>query len=247
MQQQRARRLGILGGMGPLATVDFMRKIIQSTPAGQDQAHIPMVVANVPQIPDRTQAILDAAEDPFPALLQLLRQLEQAGATLFVIPCNTAHFWFKRLTYYSRIEAISIIDCVVGAIRRRGLRRVGLLATTATVRGGLYQQELRPLGIECVLPDALMQQKVMRGIAAVKAGDVALGQRCLFEAYQALREQGAESVILGCTEIPLALETHANAHPETVIDSLAELAQACVQWYQAPQLSELTPAQACVA
>lgn len=113
MQQQRARRLGILGGMGPLATVDFMRKIIQSTPAGQDQAHIPMVVANVPQIPDRTQAILDAAEDPFPALLQLLRQLEQAGATLFVIPCNTAHFWFKRLTYYSRIEAISIIDCVV--------------------------------------------------------------------------------------------------------------------------------------
>ncbi|MBO1110036.1 aspartate/glutamate racemase family protein, partial [Plesiomonas shigelloides] len=128
---------------------------------------------------------------------------------------------------------------MVGAIRRRGLRGVGLLGNTARVGGGLDQQELRPLGIECVLPDAVMQQKVMRGIAAVKAGDVALGQRCLLEAYQARREQGAESVILGCTELRLALEAHAKAHPETACDSIAELAQARVQWEQAPPVSEL--------
>nr|WP_087020458.1 amino acid racemase [Thaumasiovibrio subtropicus] len=231
------RKLGILGGMGPLATVAFMQKIIELTDAVQDQGHLPMIVSNVPQIPDRTSAILNQGVDPFPMLKKHLNELESAHASLFVMPCNTAHYWHEKLSAQSKLASISIIDSVVNNIAERGLTKVGILATSATLSTRLYQSRLADEQVACVVPDGQAQEQVMAGIYAVKSGAYDKGSALLMDAFDRLRQQGAQAVILGCTEIPIALSALAKTHPEWCIDSIEVLAKACVNWY----FGELNP------
>ncbi len=235
MLQQNFKKLGVLGGMGPLATVTFMTKVIELTTAKSDQDHVPMMVSNVPQIPDRTAAIMQQGNDPFPKLLSCLRDLENGGSNLFVIPCNTAHFWYDRLKAEAKIDSISIIESVTENIHQRGFRKVGLLATDATVKAGLYPKALAAHGVDCIVPDSDIQQQVMQGIYAVKAGNLVEGRECLEAAFNALIECGAEAVIMGCTEIPVALDHLVIDKPQQCIDSLGILARACVDWYFTPQ------------
>ncbi|HXF67998.1 MAG TPA: amino acid racemase, partial [Burkholderiales bacterium] len=134
------RLLGVLGGMGPLATVDFMRKVIEATPARSDQEHLPLIVYSVPQVPDRTAAILQGGASPLPAMLRGIEVLGRAGAQALAIPCNTAHYWYDELVRQGGLPILHIADAACAALERRGVRgaAVGLLATSGTLAAGFY-------------------------------------------------------------------------------------------------------------
>ncbi|WP_299018179.1 aspartate/glutamate racemase family protein [uncultured Photobacterium sp.] len=228
-----SRKLGILGGMGPLATVEFMQKIISRTPAHNDQQHIPMLVSNNPQIPDRTAYILGGGQDPFPVLKQGLEQLQDAGAECIVMPCNTAHYWYPRLTGCSKVHTISIIDSVVDEAKLRQYRKVGVMATSATMMTRMYQTKLAQKQIEAIETTEDEQQAVMEGIYAVKAGNVEYGKQLMQPVFKALLARGAEAVIFGCTEIPVALSEQTIEQPQSCLDSLDILAEQSILWAQA--------------
>ena len=223
--------LGVLGGMGPLATVDFMQKIIALSKAGSDQEHLPMMVRSVPQIPDRTASILFNGQDPFPALLEGLQALEQSGAQCVVIPCNTAHYWFKRLQQHARVPMISILDCVSSAIHTRKIKRIGLMATDATVATGIYKQRIKMEGGECLTPDLGSQKEIMHSIYDIKAGRLEKGRCRMEKVFNQLISEGAQAVILGCTEIPVGLAEITQQQPLQCIDATSLLAEACVSWH----------------
>lgn len=224
------KKLGILGGMGPLATVEFMLKIISQTPAHNDQEHIPMIVSSVPQIPDRTAFIMGHGEDPYPELKHSFEQLEQSGAECIVIPCNTAHYWYPQLRATSHVHTISIIDSVVQETQIRKHKMVGLLATTATMKTRMYQQKLNQYDIDVIETDDLQQQAVMQGIYEVKAGNVERGKALMLPVFEAMLAQGADAVIFGCTEIPVALAEQNMQSPQHCLDSLEILAKHCIEW-----------------
>jgi len=227
-----SRKLGILGGMGPLATVEFMQKIISRTPAHNDQQHIPMLVSNNPQIPDRTAYLISNGEDPYPALKQGMEQLQQAGAECIVMPCNTAHYWYPRLTNSCNVHTISIIDSVVNEAKYRRYRTVGVLATSATMMAGMYQTKLAQQQIDAIETTEAEQQAVMNGIYAVKAGDIEHGKQLMQPVFEAMLNRGAEAVIFGCTEIPVALAEQTLTQPQHCLDSLDILAEQCIHWAQ---------------
>lgn len=199
------KTIGIMGGMGPLATVDLMNKIIRLTPAKNDQDHIHMIVDNYPQIPDRTSAIMGTGMNPLPFMKQSAKKLEAAGAELIAIACNTAHYYLHEIQAAINIPIINMPKETVRFIDEVGLRSVALLATDGTMATKLYQKFLRESKIAVVEPDEITQVSVMEGIYAVKAGDITKGKNLLFQASQTMIDKGAEAVIAGCTEIPLVL------------------------------------------
>lgn len=222
--------VGVLGGMGPLATVDFLRKVIEATPAEQDQDHVPVVTSSIPQVPDRTAAFQGRGESPLPALVASGQRLVRAGAGLIVIPCNTAHLWFEPLRSALGLPMLHLIDAALDeAVVQVGAGgRVGLLGTEATLKSGLYTGRARA-GLHWMLPtDREIVRWITPGIEAVKAGDIAGAASLLVLAAQALAGRGAEAIVLGCTEIPLALDAR-NA-PVPVVDATAALARHSVAW-----------------
>lgn len=219
--------LGVLGGMGPLATVDFMQKVIERTPATTDQEHLPMVVVSIPQVPDRTAAILGRGESPVPAMLEGIRLLNQAGVALIAIPCNTAHYWFDDLVRESQVPILHIADaaCAVLEQRASGVRTVGFMGTSGAVAAGIYQQRIVAGGYDCLVPtDDDQDALVMGGIYKIKAGDLAAARQLLERAADGLRARGAEAIILGCTEIPIVIKDGGD-----VVDATLALADACVR------------------
>ncbi|KQU77860.1 MULTISPECIES: aspartate/glutamate racemase family protein [unclassified Rhizobacter] len=227
--------VGVLGGMGPLATLDFLHKVLAATPAQCDQDHVPMIVSSIPQVPDRTAAFRGEGESPLPALRACGERLAAAGAGLVVLPCNTAHLWFDALQSALGLPMLHLADAALAELARRAPgARVGLLATDATLASGLYlnRPPRHPHPPQWVLPTAPeMLDWVMPGIAAVKAGTPALGRRLLLQAAQALQRRGADALLLGCTELPLVLDEAALGLP--VIDATDALARAVVAWSQA--------------
>lgn len=223
--------IGILGGMGPAATADFYAKLVATTPGAGDQDHLRTVIWSDPTIPDRTQALLGDGPDPTPWLLDGSRVLREAGATVIAIPCNTAHAFVPRIADHVGLPIVHMIGEVarhLGAMSPRP-RTAGLLATTGTVRAGLYQDWLDRFGIRLLLPDDASQDgEVMTAVRAVKSG--AYGDTTtalLARAAQRLIEQGAQAVIAGCTEIPLGLPQDAVDVP--LIDPAVILARALVR------------------
>lgn len=223
--------IGVLGGMGPLATVDFMRKMVQATPATRDQDHAPALISSIPQIPDRTRAFQGKGETPLPALLACAQRLEAAGAGVIVIPCNTAHLWFDAIQAEITIPMLHIVDAALKmASTFSGITpRIGLLATEATIASGLYTHRAHGAAVEWLLPGASeIREWVTPGIAAVKAGRLDAGRALLLQAALALQQRGAAALVLGCTEIPVVLDD-ANC-PLPTIDATAALAQGAVDW-----------------
>lgn len=221
--------IGVLGGMGPLATLDFMHKLMAATPAAHDQEHLPLLVSSIPQVPDRTAAFLGEGESPLPALIASGRRLVDGGAALVVMPCNTAHLWFDPLRAALGVPMLHIVDVALAEARRRAGRGVpvGLLATEATLASGLYTA--RAAEVDWRLPTPAEREGwITPGIAAVKAGDLARGRALLGEAATALAARGAQALVLGCTEIPLVVD--AGTAPVPVIDATAALARATVAW-----------------
>lgn len=230
---QAGEKLGVLGGMGPLATVDFMQKVIGLTPGRTDQDHIPLIVHSVPQIPDRSSAFLAGSDTPWAYLLSGLYTLQGAGARVIAIPCNTAHVWHGRLAEKAQAEILHIGTVTserIGAMLGAGAR-IGLLATDATLHARIYHDRLEAAGFTVLQPDmAAQRDHVMAGIHAVKAGDIGKGRDCLTRAAATLIADGADAVVMACTEIPIALEGVSFAVP--TVDPTAALAQRCVDRWQ---------------
>ena len=219
---------GVLGGMGPLATVDFLAKVIRLTPAARDQDHLPMVVLQLPQIPDRSTAILAGSDAPFATMLLGLQSLRYSGAEFIVIPCNSAHHWYERLANAQPLKILNIADAVSRELQRRGASSgtLGILATRGTIRSGFYATQLENRGAKVSHIDEGSQQLVDEAIAAVKAGHRDQAAHCARNAANRLLSRGADTLVLACTELPVAL----NDEPilSRCIDSTLELARSCI-------------------
>ena len=225
-----APRIGVLGGLGPAATVDFLDKLIRLTPATCDQEHLPVIVANLPQVPDRTSAIIGNGADPLPALLAGIDVLNQAGVGVIAIPCNSSHHWYAQIAAHSRAPMLHIAHACVAAVPPAPSARVAVLATRGTLTSGFYQALLGERGIKALVPDAATgQDDIDACIRAIKAGDMAAGTAAFNRALAPLAAAGATAAILGCTELPIAARAAAPT-PLTLIDSTLALARATVDY-----------------
>ena len=228
------RVLGVLGGMGPLATVDFLRKLIEETPATRDQDHIPVIAYSVPQIPDRPPAIIGHGQSPLPHMLEGIHTLKRAGAQAIAIACNTAYFWYDALVAQGGLPILHIADAACAALAGQAVQRIGLLATEGTVAAGFYQSRLRALGIECVLSSADDQRTlVLPAIECVKHHDLPQAHALATRAARQLHENGAQAIVMGCTEIPPAIEYQTADVTKHCIDATRALARSCVAWSRA--------------
>jgi aspartate racemase len=229
------KRLGILGGMGPAASAEFVDRLVQQTPATCDQEHIPFVLWSNPQIPDRSISLRNGDNKPLPFLLDGLRGLKAAGCDLIVIPCNTAHFWFREFNKVN-VQVIHIVDSVSYALKDAGVANgtIGVMGTQATVELGLYQNHLNGYGWNCITPDKVeMDTLVQPAIDLIKAGKLVEAQPLLMKVIHSLIYQGARAVVLGCTEIPLAIkEDHYNGIP--LINSIDSLVKAAIKEFDRP-------------
>jgi len=230
------KTIGVLGGMGPEATLDCFGKIIKNTPAKTDQDHLRVVIDSNPAIPDRIAAIVGDGESPVPALIAECRVLEKAGADFIIIPCVTVHVFLSEIQAHSQLPILSIIDAVAEAVCRKipEARTIGLMGTIATIKGGLFQKRLAEENINTLLPDSAAQAKIIDAIKDIK--DIRSPRTRskittdLIKAAQSLidkKPEGARAIIAGCTEIPLALgQEHL---PVPYFDSLTILARAAVR------------------
>lgn len=224
--------LGVLGGMGPLASAQFMLRLTLLTPARCDQDHLPAILWSDPRVPERTAARLSGGEDPLPALLRGLHGLEGAGCGAIAIPCNTAHGWFDAMQEATRLPILHIVDAAEAELRRLGVAPgpVGLMGTAGTLAMRLYQDRLEPRGWTCLTPTAQeMAEQVTPAIARVKANDVAGAHAPLAAVARTLHARGAQAVILGCTEIPLGIAAGPTL-PFPVCDTIDALARAALAW-----------------
>ncbi|MFP1961007.1 aspartate/glutamate racemase family protein [Lonsdalea quercina] len=233
--------IGVLGGMGPLATADLVQKIIVSTPADRDQDHVPLVVWNVPQIPDRQKALAGTGPSPLPVLLKAIRALNQLPLSHIVIPCNTAHHWFDALAAASRAPMLHIADATLAAMREHVTvppEVTGLIATQGTLRAGWYQQRLAATGNEVLEPTPQeMEELFVPGCYAVKRGELVEGGVLLAQLAERLADRGATRLILACTEVAPALAAVNSRWQTRSIDTTQALAQACVELWQQSRAS----------
>lgn len=222
--------IGVLGGLGPWATLDFFEKILRLTPARRDQEHLRVIIDSNAKIPDRSPAILGRGEDPTPALVATAANLERAGAEVLVIPCNTAHAFYDAVAASVSIPVLHIMEEVVAAARRDRpeVRRVGVLATRATIVARLYHQAFARIGVEVLTPDAAGQDVITEVIYGVKAGTQGPeATAAVAGVARRLIALGAEAIVLGCTELPFVLRPGDVEVP--VLDSNLILAQAALR------------------
>ncbi len=202
-------KIGILGGVGPSATVDFMNKIIKNTPAQKDQDHIKMVVEQNPQIPDRTANLIYNETDPTVAMFSTCKRLEAEGADAIAIPCNTAHAFVASIQEHLKIPIINMLNITADHIVKiyGKQTKVGLLATSGTIQSRVYHDVLTARKLTVIIPDTIHQQLVMESIygeKGVKAGHIdGICRQQILAAADHLVGLGAQVIILGCTELPL--------------------------------------------
>ncbi len=218
--------IGVLGGMGPLATVDFLDRVVRLTDAERDQDHLPMVVAHLPQTPDRSRSILAGDALPLPYLLRGIELLNRNQVGLVVIPCNTSHHWYAQLSAHSAAPILHIAQTCVAALPA-DTGSVAILATRGALASGIYQAALGARGIEAVVPPEPVQLQVDACIRAVKAGALDEAGEALGSALARIAVLGVGAAIMGCTEIPVAARGLA-APPLMLVDSTNELARATV-------------------
>ncbi len=221
------KTLGVIGGLGPMATAYFMQLVIDMTDAAVDQNHIPMIIYNCPQIPDRTSFLLGkSTENPGPQIIECGRKIEQAGAELIAIPCITAHALFPEIENELDTPVLHVIRETAEYLKKEGIHKVGLEATDGTVQTGVFQKELERQGIEVVLPSKEKQEMVMHIIY----NNVKAGRRVDMDRFQQIEQElhdnGAEVIILGCTELSMISRDEKIGHG--YLDAMEVLARAAV-------------------
>ncbi len=226
--------LGVLGGVGPLATAYFMELVIKKTPARTDQDNIPMVVYNDPQIPDRTAYILDHTKpNPRPEMANVAHWLQLAGAEYIAIPCNTAHYFYEDINSQVSIPVLNIMDLTAGAVAGRiGTGgKVGLMATDGTIESGVFQACFERRGLETIVPDSADRKTVMSIIYDCVKANKPYDPQAFLAVADRLYASGCGAVVVGCTELSVVYQDLADK-PGYLIDSLDVLAQACVDYYE---------------
>lgn len=224
--------VGVIGGVGPLATAYFLELVVRLTRAGRDQEHVNAVVLNHAAIPDRTEYVLGRSEeDPGPVLARDAVRLERFGADFLVMPCNTAHYFTEQVLAAIEVPFLSIIDVTVDAVldRAPGLAAVGLLATEGTVASGVYQRAFAAHGIE-VLTLGDGGQAALNAVIydQVKAG-LPSEPGTLRSLAAGLHDAGAGAVVLGCTELSVAAVDHNLLDDPLLVDSMDQLARATIR------------------
>jgi aspartate racemase len=221
---EKKPRLGILGGMGPQATQIFYQRILDRTDAECDQEHLPTLILSDTEMPDRTAAILSGnGQRVYDRLLEDARLLEREGCTAIAIPCNTSHYFVDELQRELSVPILHMVRQTCKALRQRGCKRVGILATDGTVQTQTYQKECTAQGLEGVAPDGETQKLVMSIIYdEIKKGEK--GSREKFAAIdRALRALGCDAAILGCTELSVYRVYH--GLPDFYVDALEVLVE----------------------
>ena len=216
------RLLGILGGMGPAATIDFMEKLLKVTKAEKDQDQIPAVVYNNTVIPDRNEAYLRGGISPVDELVKSAKVLEKSGCDIIAIPCNTAHIWYDQIAENVDIEVLNAP--LIATEQLSELHSAGIICTTPVKLSDLYSDALSRKGIDLLYPDD--QQKVMEAIYKVKSGDITEAENLFIEQVNILKEKGSEVIIAGCSEVPVALKN--SSAMEYIVDPMESLATECV-------------------
>jgi aspartate racemase len=218
-----SKTVGVIGGMGPEATVDFLRRIVAATPAQDDADHIRVLVDNNPKVPSRIAALVDGTgEDPLPVLIAMARGLEKQGADFLTIPCNTAHYYLPRI---AEAVSIPILDMVALSIARLRDKRIGMLASPAVQKVGLYASRLKDAGHVAVFPDAQREAKLLDVIRAVKARALTAQHRRDYA--QIANSLDADAYLIACTELSVIGPPEGVTKP--VVDALDVLVEATIK------------------
>ena len=224
------KTLGIIGGLGPMASVYFYELLTRHTQANRDQDHIDLVLNSRASTPDRTAFILgESADNPFDIMVADAARLVEFGADVLAIPCNTAHYFYDRLNRTIDVPILNMVAETVAEAKRRGCRKVGLLATTGTIQTGTYARACQAAGLDFAAPDDAAQADLMDIIY----GDIKSGRRADMAKFGAvvrsLQRQGCTRVILGCTELSLIKrDEHLDAF---YIDSMEVLARNAIETF----------------
>ena len=228
------KTIGIIGGMGPLATYDLAEKILNNTAASCDQDNIPVLIDCNTRIADRTAAILHGGEDPRPEMKKSAKRLEEAGADVLIMACNTAHYFYDSVCEDLKIPVLHMPRLTAQLILEMGVKKAGVLATDGTCRSGVYGDALKEKGIEPVYPSAEKQEIIMSLIYDhVKAGKMDFSDLDIDGVISEMKGKGAEILILGCTELPMAFDLIGETGIPA-IDPTEVLARAAVRFAGAP-------------
>ena len=227
MENNCQQILGVLGGLGPLATAYYLELVVNMTDAATDQEHPTIIIMNVPTVPDRTSYILGRSSDsPLEPMVALGKQLKALGVNIIATPCITAHYFHAQLQEQIGLPLIHGIECVARTLREAGIKKVGLMATDGTVQSGIFQKQIEAQGMELILPGQAGQAAVMTLIY----NQVKAGKQPDLELFQTVRRellsQGAQVVVLGCTELSLLKKQYTLG--SGVIDALEVLAKESV-------------------
>lgn len=226
----KEKLLGVLGGVGPLATIYFADLVIKMTDAKTDQEHIAMVILNHASIPDRTEYILDNTKpNPLPVMVADARRLQNDGCDYIVIPCNTAHYFYDEIQKSVQVPIINILEETVSYAEKTvpNVRCLGILATEGTILSGAYQNIIQRHGLSYCVPSAEDQKSLMHIIYdEVKAGEKA--DICEFlRIVGEMKKSGCDAVLLGCTELSVIKKDYDLSRPD-VVDSMECLARASI-------------------
>lgn len=222
-----ANILGVIGGLGPIATSYFMELVIKMTLADRDQQHLDMIVYNYPSIPDRTSFIIGKSDQsPLPPMIEIGRALASQGASAIAIPCITAHSFHKELADKIPLPIINIVEETAEYLKQNGITKVGIMATDGTVKSHLFQQYLQTRGIEAVLPGSDEQRAVMELIYDNVKANRAVDIEKFHAVGSHLKSKGAGAVVLGCTELSLIKRDYPIG--KGYIDAMEVLARASI-------------------
>jgi aspartate racemase len=224
------KTVGVIGGMGPEATVEFMRRLVAAVPAKDDADHLHVIADNNPKIPSRIKALIEGGgEDPAPVLIAMAQRLQSAGADFLVIPCNTAHYYLPQIAEAVRIPVLDVVEQTIARLQSSGARtsRIGMLASPAVRLVGLFEKRLASAGYTTVFPDEDAEARLLEVIRAVKAQRITPSHQRTYEAIaHRLAESGAEAFLVACTELSLLPAPNV---VQPVFDTLDILVDATVQ------------------
>ena len=222
------KTLGILGGLGPMATVYFYELLVKHTSADRDQDHIDVIISGRATTPDRTAFILGkSSESPLPVMAEELRLLEKAGADIIVMPCNTAHYFYDELARRSRVPMLDIIHETLSSCASLGMKTIGLLATEGTISSGLYERRAEPLGLKVVVPSENDRAEINEQIYGRIKKNLPPDADRVRDVSEKLIRSGCDTVVLGCTELSL-LRRDVLSGDRRFTDSMESLARSAI-------------------
>lgn len=219
--------VGVIGGMGPYATLAFFQALLDRTPCTKDWDHLHIIIDNNPKIPSRTRAFLYDEADPVPMMVASANHLRDAGADIVALPCNSAHYFLPRVIQQTQIPFIDMIDATCHELVTANAKVVGLLAGEVTVRGRLYEKRLDPQGVRVLQvtdEEQALVRDVIEDVKQNRSGEST--QAKMNTLVQILESRGADTIVLGCTELPMAM--HGVSPRCRVVDSMGVLADAVV-------------------